>query len=194
VLCFSLFFWSRFLGGTAGVLELILFLLGFGLLALELLVIPGFGVCGLSGIVLVVASLIMASQTFAGLTAGQTLDRAARGFMPIAGALVTVIAAGFVLSRFLPALPWLNRMILTPPGYIPEGPRLRPDLLSAETGGPVRIGARCQTVSPLRPAGKVQVGDLLLDVVSEGGWVDAGQAVQVVQVEGNRVVVRATSV
>jgi membrane-bound serine protease (ClpP class) len=49
-------------------------------------------------------------------------------------------------------------------------------------------------VSPLRPAGKVQVGDLLLDVVSEGGWVDAGQAVQVVQVEGNRVVVRATSV
>jgi membrane-bound serine protease (ClpP class) len=194
VLCFSLFFWSRFLGGTAGVLELILFLLGFGLLALELLVIPGFGVCGITGIGLVVASLVMASQTFAGLTAGQTLDRAARGFMPIAGALVTVIAAGVVLSRFLPSLPWLNRMILTPPGYIPEGPRLRPDLLSADTGGPVRIGERCQTVSPLRPAGKVQLGDMLLDVVSEGGWVDAGQAVEVVQVEGNRVVVRATSV
>jgi len=194
VLCFSLFFWSRFLGGTAGVLELILFLLGFGLLALELLVIPGFGVCGITGIGLVVASLVMASQTFAGLTAGQTLDRAARGFMPIAGALVTVIAAGVVLSRFLPSLPWLNRMILTPPGYIPEGPRLRPDLLSADTGGPVRIGERCQTVSPLRPAGKVQLGDRLLDVVSEGGWVDAGQAVEVVQVEGNRVVVRATSV
>lgn len=194
VLCFSLFFWSRFLGGTAGVLELILFLLGFGLLALELLVIPGFGVCGVTGIGLVVASLIMASQTFSGLTAGQTLDRAAQGFMPIAAALVTVIASGFVLSRFLPALPWLNRMILTPPGHIAEGPRLRPDLLSAESGGPVRIGELCQTVSPLRPAGKVQLGELLLDVVSEGGWVDAGRSVQVVRVEGNRVVVRATSV
>ena len=78
VCCFSLFFWSRFLGGTAGALELILFLLGFGLLALELLVIPGFGVCGITGILLLVISLIMASQTFSGLTAGQSLDRAPR--------------------------------------------------------------------------------------------------------------------
>ena len=194
VLCFSLFFWSRFLGGTAGVLELILFLLGFGLLALELLVIPGFGVCGVSGILLLVASLIMASQTFSGLTAGQSLDRAARGFMPIAGALVTVIAAGVVLSRFLPALPWLNRMILTPPGYVAEGLRLRPELLETAAAGAARIGDVGRTVSPLRPAGKVQLGEQMLDVVSEGGWVAVGQTVEVVQIEGNRVVVRATSV
>jgi len=194
VLCFSLFFWSRFLGGTAGALELILFLLGFGLLALELLVIPGFGVCGISGAVLVVASLIMASQTFSGLTAGQSLDRAARGFLPIVGAMVTVVAAGVVLSRFLPGLPWLNRMILTPPGYVTEGPRLRPDLLVTAVAGAVRIGDIGRTVSPLRPAGKVELEQQLLDVVSEGGWVDAGRAVEVVQIEGNRVVVRATSV
>ena len=194
VCCFSLFFWSRFLGGTAGALELILFLLGFGLLALELLVIPGFGVCGITGILLLVISLIMASQTFSGLTAGQSLDRAARGFMPIAGALISVLLAGVVLSRFLPRLPWLNRMILTPPGTLVEGPRLRPDLLQPEVAGPVRSGDLCWTVSALRPAGKVQFADQLIDVVSEGGWVDMGRQVEVVLVEGNRVVVRAVSV
>lgn len=157
-------------------LELILFLLGFGLLALELLVIPGFGVCGVTGIGLVVASLVMASQTFSGLTAGQTLDRAAQGFMPIAAALVTVIASGFVLSRFLPALPWLNRMILTPPGHIAEGPRLRPDLLSAESGGLVRIGDLCQTVSPLHRLARYNWAICCwTSSAREAGWMPVGQ-------------------
>ena len=42
-LCFALFFWSHFLGGTAGWLEVVLFLIGAVCLALEIFVIPGFG-------------------------------------------------------------------------------------------------------------------------------------------------------
>ena len=48
-LCFTLFFWSRFLGGTAGWLEVILVLAGVAFLAVELFVIPGFGVAGVTG-------------------------------------------------------------------------------------------------------------------------------------------------
>ena len=64
ILCFSLFFWGKFLGGTAGWLEVVLFLLGIIFLMLEVFLVPGFGVPGISGILLIVASLVMASQDF----------------------------------------------------------------------------------------------------------------------------------
>ena len=59
---------------------------------------------------------------------------------------------------------------------------------SAATG--VRVGARGTALSPLRPAGSVDVGGHLVDVVTEGGYVDAGTAVQITAVEGNQVRVR----
>ena len=62
--CFLLFFWSRYLGGTAGWLEVLLFVAGVCCLLLEVFVIPGFGIFGLGGGALVLASLILASQTF----------------------------------------------------------------------------------------------------------------------------------
>ena len=62
--CFLLFFWSRYLGGTAGWLEVTLFVAGVACLLLEVFVIPGFGIFGLGGGAMVLASLILASQTF----------------------------------------------------------------------------------------------------------------------------------
>ena len=49
-LCAILFFWSRFLGGTAGWLEVTLFVLGILFIGLEIFVIPGFGVAGVGGL------------------------------------------------------------------------------------------------------------------------------------------------
>ena len=63
-LAFLLFFWSRYLSGTADQLEILLFLVGLICLGLELFVFPGFGVFGLSGFALIVASIVMASHTF----------------------------------------------------------------------------------------------------------------------------------
>ena len=64
VLCFSLFFWSNFMGGTAGWLEVMLFVLGIGCLGLEIFVVPGFGVFGVSGILLIIVSLVMAGHSW----------------------------------------------------------------------------------------------------------------------------------
>ena len=63
-LAFLLFFWSHYLSGTADQLEIILFLVGLVSLALELFVFPGFGVFGMSGILLILTSIVMASHTF----------------------------------------------------------------------------------------------------------------------------------
>jgi membrane-bound serine protease (ClpP class) len=50
LLCFALFFWSRFLGGTAELLEVILFVVGTVFIAVEVFAIPGFGVAGITGL------------------------------------------------------------------------------------------------------------------------------------------------
>lgn len=197
-LCFSLFFWSRFLGGTAGWLEVVLFILGLACLALEILVIPGFGVFGVSGGLLMLAALIMASQTFGDWGPESDFERMAESLATVALSIVTVAAAALILSRFLPHIPLLNRMILSPPA--PDGsfpatePQLRPELTGqggawAEPAASL-VGQRGETLSVLRPAGKARIGRQLMDVVSDGPYIAKGSPVEVVQVSGNRVVVR----
>jgi len=46
------------------------------------------------------------------------------------------------------------------------------------------------TITPLRPAGKVKFGDEYVDVVTESSYVQPGQRVQVIEIEGNRIVVK----
>jgi membrane-bound serine protease (ClpP class) len=62
ILCFGLFFWSRFLGGTSGWFEVILFVIGVSFVMLEVLVIPGVGIAGIGGGLLILFSLVMASR------------------------------------------------------------------------------------------------------------------------------------
>jgi len=52
------------------------------------------------------------------------------------------------------------------------------------------LGAIGVAATPLRPAGKVKFGDEYIDVVAEGAYVDPGTRVQVVEIEGNRIVVK----
>lgn len=192
---FSLFFWSRFLGGSAGGLELILFLLGMVLLGLEFFVVPGFGVFGVSGILMTLASLVMASNTFAGMTATESFEQSMSSLGSLAGALVTVIVVAVVLNRFLPSIPFINRLILTPPGYATqeeEGLRLNPSLLNRITRtGPIKVGMIGTTASSLRPTGKAMFGDKYVDVVSDGAYIDHDTRIEVIRLAGNRIIVRA---
>lgn len=194
-LFFCLFFWSRFLGGTAGSLELILFMLGMGLLSIEVFVLPGFGVFGVSGILLTLASLIMASHTYSGMTATERFEESLGTLGSLAGAMVTVIATAVVLNKFLPSIPFVNRLILTPPGYAAagtDGPVLKPSLLSRTSAGAavVEVGATGVTASALRPSGKAMFGDKYVDVVSDGAYIDHGTAIEVIRVAGSRIIVR----
>ena len=197
VTSFSLFFWSRFLGGSAGGLELILFILGMTLLGIEIFVIPGFGVFGVSGILMTVVSLVMASNTFSGMTATESFEQSMGSLGSLAAALMVVILVAAVLNRFLPSIPFINRLILTPPGYAandPEGLQLKPSLLSRPTvSGPISVGMVGTTASSLRPTGKAMFGDKYVDVVSDGAYIDHGTKIEVIRLAGNRIIVRPAS-
>ncbi|MBI1346657.1 hypothetical protein GC163_10255 [bacterium] len=193
VVCFVIFFWSKFLGGTAGWLEILLFALGAGCLALELFVIPGFGVFGLSGILLMLASLVMASQSWGNIEPFQDLRQLGYNLGTFMAAIVACMALALALSRVLPHTPLFESMILSPPGQAPDihEPRLSPSLLGEDvvTASPL-LGQRGEAVSLLRPAGKAKIDNRMVDVISEGPFIPEGSAIEIVQVSGNRIVVR----
>lgn len=194
-LCFAVFFWSRFLGGTAAWLEVILFLGGAIFLLVEVFVLPGFGIAGISGLLMLLASLILAGQ-------GSALPTTPRELTALTNSLLTILLSGvaasvavFFLSKHFGRLPLFGRLMLEPPGADEQasGSVVSSERASSEWGS--RFGIEIDDVgiadSPLRPAGRVRFGDEYVDVVTEGAFVPAGTRVRVLKIGGNRVVVRA---
>jgi membrane-bound serine protease (ClpP class) len=100
------------------------------------------------------------------------------------GALLTVV----LIVRYLPHIPVLNRLMSRPPEEDEDG--LAEPLHPSHHELQALLGAIGVAATPLRPAGKSQFGDSFVDVVAEGGYIMPGTRVQVVEVEGNRVVVK----
>lgn len=187
--CFSLFFWSRFLGGTAGWLEVTLFLLGFCFLAVELFVLPGFGVAGITGLLMIGASLVLASQNFIIPTNAEDLTTTTISIATLVGAGVIFLGISYAMTSFLGRIPVLSQLILTPS---PARSAAHHDDDSAGTvpaAKKVAIGTVGKTTTILRPSGRALIDGQPLDVVSTGDVIGANVAVRVVEVGYQRIVV-----
>jgi membrane-bound ClpP family serine protease len=148
------------------IILLVLVVVGFALLLLEILVLPGVNVAGILGFLCVGAAIYVA-YTRVGATAGHlTLAGIAVG-----GSLVTWYA--------LRAKTWR---------------RLQLDASidgTVETVDPlVKEGDAGVCVGRLAPAGKVRVGDVIVEAHAPGGYVDAGSEVVIVKVYKNKVIVK----
>lgn len=187
VVCFMLFFWSKFLHGTADWLEILLFLGGVVCLAVEVFALPGFGIFGFGGGMMIVASVVLASQTFIVPTNAYQLRQFPISLLMMAAGMLGGIASIIVIRRFLPDTPYFNRMLLRPPrGEEREQLSRREALVTWDH----LHSKRGIAVTPLVPAGKVQFGNDLVDCVSNGELIAKGTPVVVEEVAGNRVVVR----
>jgi membrane-bound serine protease (ClpP class) len=177
-LCFLLFFWSKFLGGTAGWLEVVLFVAGLICLGVEIFLIPGFGVVGASGIVLVLLSLVMATQGF--LLPRTPTDT--RTFIQTlvqwsAGGLLFVAGAAAITKR-LGGLPVVKQLVLAPSegvGAVAGDGFILPNVMSGVA------------VTDLRPVGKARFGERLYDVVTDGFYIAAGSPVRIVEATATRI-------
>lgn len=187
--CFALFFWAQYLSGMANSLEIVLFLLGLCFLALELFVIPGFGITGITGIVLIFSSLVLAGQSF---TIPQT-DAEAKEMLThiatLASSFVVFIALAATMSRYFPSMPIFNRMMLAPPD---TSAALENSQVDDATANPYLelVGKVGLAMSPLRPSGRMQLADRYYDVVAQGEFVEAGTSIEVLTAHPNRIVVR----
>lgn len=183
--CFALFFWSKCLTQTAGWLELILFATGAICLIVEFLLIPGFGVFGFGGGVLVLVSLILASQTFVIPRNDYQLAEFSKSLIVVAAVFAGSMVGILLLRKYIGKLPFLKRMMLTPPELAMAGPA------SAAPDWAHLLNQTGTTTTRLAPAGKARFGDLIVNVVSDGDAVDANQQIQVLEVQGNRVIVQS---
>ncbi|MHC4119627.1 MAG: NfeD family protein [Planctomycetota bacterium] len=196
VICFVIIIGSKYLVGLANWVEVALFVVGVLLLLVEIFVLPGFGFAGITGIVCIIAGVFgmlirnppdklpwprdaIAWSDFTWGVVGLSL-----GF---AGFLV----AAWLFSKYLPKLQFLSGLILVPVsaggrGEMPVSMTTSPE--SPEAG--VTVGEAGVVFSTLRPTGKAKFGDAIVDVVAEAEFLETGAAVEIVEIHGNRVVVK----
>lgn len=178
-ICFVLFFWAYSFVGEFTLLAVFLFLLGLVMLAIEVFVVPGVTFVGLAGLVLVIVSLGLVTLDHFPTTPAEWLSLGST--LTTFGLSLVAAAVGAVcLTYYLPSIPYANRLVLKPPEEQPVTP----------PAARAPLGAIGVTVTTLRPAGKVQFGDEFVDVVAEGSYVEPGTRVQIIEIEGNRVVVK----
>lgn len=176
------FFAPHYLLGLVESWEIILFVLGVGLLMAEIFVIPGFGIAGISGLVLVLGSLVAALIANVGFSfpSGAAITSA---ISTLAVTLVLLVLLMFSLGRYLPQTERFGQLVLQPDLSSATG------YTSADTDATL-LGQRGTALTPLRPSGAVEIDGRRLDVVTAGDFIDAGAHVEVVRVRGSRIEVR----
>jgi membrane-bound serine protease (ClpP class) len=201
--CLGFFFWLQVFADNAGLIEILLFGLGAAIIAVEVFILPTFGVGLFVGFALVILSLILAFVP-EGVDLWKVLQgRASNGDVQLLkeglfwATLTILILVGSVITGLVKGakLPGLSRMALQT-----EMRSTTTDFDAAAVGGAVLprenerealIGKTADTETVLRPAGKVRLAGTTYDAVSEGDYVDAGAKVVVLRVSAGTLVVRA---
>ncbi|MWC27500.1 nodulation protein NfeD [Paenibacillus sp. MMS18-CY102] len=173
IISFVLFFTGHYIAGFAGRESVLLFIVGVVLLVLELF-IPSFGILGALGAIGLIAGVVTAAQS-----AIVALYALLIAFV-LAAIIVYVIAKKYshrgIWNKFI-----LRDKLSTEEGYVSSPSRVS------------LIGQRGVTLTPLRPAGAVELNGERVDVVTDGQFIAAGVAVEVVLTEGTRIVVKPVS-
>jgi membrane-bound serine protease (ClpP class) len=178
----AMFFAPHYLLGLVHGWEVVLFFLGVLLILAEVFIIPGFGVAGISGLLMVVFSLgasLIGNIGFSFPDSGEVTQ----AILTLAVTLVLLVVLMYSLGQYLPRLRTVNRLILAPELDAVSG------YTSAVTADEL-VGRTGLALTALRPAGTAEFDGERVDVVSQGTFVAAGEVVQVVNVRGSRVEVR----
>ncbi|KAF0244381.1 MAG: hypothetical protein FD180_2564 [Planctomycetota bacterium] len=178
VVCFGTVFFGHYLIGHAQATEILLFSIGTVLLIVEFLT-PGFGLIGATGLLLMGAGLILGLQNFVFPSNPNQWNSLTGNFLTLTASTGAAVVGFAAIVRFLPSTPMFGRLIL------------KSELAPAEApAAAVLTGREGVALTPLRPAGKVEVDGMTVDVVAEGEFVEAGTKITIVKAEGPSVVVR----
>ncbi len=196
VICFVIIIGSKYLVGMANWVEVALFAVGILLLMVEIFVLPGFGIAGFSGIMCILAGLF-------GMLIKNPPDKLpwpqdafawydfTWGVVGLAGGFIGFVVLALLLAKYVPKIEFLSGLILVPTAVKP-GSQMRVSMRrppESRTAG-VKTGDKGQVVSILRPTGKAKFGNAIVDVVAEAEFLDTGTKVEIIEIHGNRVVVK----
>jgi len=185
ILCLAAVFFNQYMVGLANYTELLLIVLGLVLMAIEVFVLPGFGIAGFAGIVCIVAGLVLAFQDFVipDPSVPWEMEILLHNVIKVLGSYLVAFCAGLLFIRYV--LPRFS----TASG----GPYLTSSLKEAQFDAAqtrrVHTGDQGVAMTPLRPSGQVKIGTEVVDVVTEGEFIERGAMVTVSEIIGNRVIV-----
>jgi membrane-bound serine protease (ClpP class) len=176
----ALFFGSSYILQLASILEILLFVLGLVLLVLEIFVIPGFGIAGIGGILLIITSLFLALID----TKMPYIDFSliSTAIIQLSVALAGSIGLMFLLAKFLPKSTLFNTLVLAESESADKGFVSYPSVKEL-------IGTEGVALTTLRPAGTAEFNGQRVDVVADWDYVEKGSKIKVLKVEGIKVVV-----
>lgn len=180
IVSMALFFGAQYLADLTNFIEVVMFIVGIGLIALEVFVIPGFGITGVLGFVMVVASLFLALVGNFNLV---SLNSLAVPLYTLVASFVGLAILVALMFRYLPHSHAFNKLVLRSAEPASRGYVSAPDFRAL-------LGLSGEALTTLRPAGLALLGGERVDVITEGEFIGAGEAVIVVRTEGRKVVVR----
>jgi membrane-bound serine protease (ClpP class) len=180
LIALALFFGSSYILDLASVMDILLFVVGLILLALEIFVIPGFGITGIAGIILIFASL------FLSLTPGgpfMDFDTISVAILQLTGAIVAALVLILILAKLLPKTSTFNKLILA------DEERAEQGFVSYPSEKEL-VGQEGIALTTLRPAGTAEFNGKRYDVVADWEYIEQGSKIIVLRVEGVKVVVK----
>lgn len=193
-ICFAIIVGSKYLVGMANWVEILLLLVGIGLVLVEIFVLPGFGVAGILGIGCVLVGLFgmlirNAPDELPWPHTPTDWQSLSSGAISLSLGFAGFLVLAWLLSRFLPKTQFMSGLVLPPAS--PRGAGSQISMTAPpRSSTPIQVGQRGNVVSRLRPAGKARFGDTLVDVVGTGEFLDTGTQVEIIAINGSRVVVK----
>lgn len=186
ITCLAIVFFAQFMVGLADYTELLLIGIGLVLLAIEVFVLPGFGIAGFGGIFFLLVGVLLSFQDFVipNPDIPWEADRMIKNLLMITGSSVGSLFLIILFFKYL--FPKIGTLV--------NGPYLQMTLKDATSVDTQKLlphpGDSGIASSSLRPAGKAEIGGETWDVISEGDFIDKGSSVVVIQVSGNKIIVR----
>ena len=182
-----LYFAPLYLEGLAENWEMVIFILGIILIALEVFVIPGFGIAGISGIIMVIAGLVLS------MVDNIIFEFEFHGTEALTTVLKSfVIVSISILFSFILSL-YLSKKVLTSQAFswivLNSTQKKEDGFIAVESKQKELIGKTGIASTDLRPSGKVEINDEYYDAKSEIGFIDKGQKVKVIDYRSGQIYV-----
>lgn len=171
IIAFSIFFFAQIFVGESGFLSPAIFLLGLVLLAIEIFVIPGFGITGILGIVGIAAGIFMSFG----------ISNISQATFVVFISLIADIILIIILARFIfKSGIFQNKIALDTDTAGYHSSVSYDDLLGLEG----------ITDTFFRPSGNIIINDKKYDAITEGEFINKGAKIKVILVEGNKIVIK----
>ena len=210
VIAFLIVFGSSALLGRVGSLEIILFLAGLGCLAVEIFVLPGFGLVGITGFIFIGLSLVLSMQDFVIPSFQWQWTLLGRNVLVVFAGLISSVLGIALIALAGPRIKIFDGLTLkaqitgTSGGPDPESPAAKAAAESKASGSSANSGLSAEdeenfealvgktgvAESVLRPSGRALIDGKIYTVEADNEYVDKGRGILVTRVRGNRIVVK----